>query len=245
MAGLSIDYLVRLEQGRDTNPSIEVLHALGEVLRLTPDEQRHLVMLAKINGAEGQLCPESSPPIGAVSATVRLLLDRLEPTPAFVLGPAYDVLAWNRTWEHLVRPVGLLDDTVRTNLVRFTFVDEARARSAYPDWETAADEQVANLRAASIGLSDQPGFTSLVEDLRHLPAFATRWDAHDVAAMRTRTKAIVHPVVGELRLDVEILSIEEAGGQRLVTWLPADDATEVAMRRAASTSTSKGGLRAV
>lgn len=243
LAGVSIDYLVRLEQGRDTNPSIEVLQALGEALRLTPEEQRHLVLLAKVNGAEGQLCPASSPPIGVVSSTVRVLLDRLEPTPSFVLGPADDVLAWNRTWEHLVRPIGLLDDPVRTNLVRFTFVDEVRARAAYPDWETEADVHVANLRTASILLSDQPGFTGLVEELRGHPAFATRWDSHGVAAKRTRTKAIVHPDVGELRLDVEILSIEATGGQRMVTWLPADDATEDAMRRAVSTPT--GGLRAV
>src|SRR5690606_18833737 len=105
LAGVSIDYLIRLEQGRDTNPSAAVLRALADALQLTPDERHHLLLLAKVE-ASPESCPASTPPIGEVSRGLRAVLEQVEPAPAFVLGPARDLLAWNATWERLVRPLG-------------------------------------------------------------------------------------------------------------------------------------------
>ncbi|MGH3908403.1 MAG: helix-turn-helix transcriptional regulator [Pseudonocardiaceae bacterium] len=135
LAGISIDYLIRLEQGRDTHPSTQVLAALAEALRLSDDDRDHLRNLAAIsNGTE--LCPQARAAARAVRPTVRALLDQLEPSPAFVVNHLADLLAWTEGNERLARPLGILDGE-EPNLLQFTFADE-RARAAYPDWDARA-----------------------------------------------------------------------------------------------------------
>ena len=126
LAGVSIDYLVRLEQGRDTKPSAAVLSALSDALRLTEEEHSHLAMLATIS-ASPEMCPAASRPAERrVPATVRDILTALAPTPAFVQAPWGDVLAANEPWQALVAPLGLLE-TDQANLARFTFGDPRAA----------------------------------------------------------------------------------------------------------------------
>ena len=108
LAGVSIDYLVRLEQGRDVNPSAGVLAGLAAALRLDDDERMHLFKLAAISGSS-ELCPAARAVAVDIPPSIRQLLERLDPTPAFVLGAAGDVLAANRAWETIVRPLGMLD----------------------------------------------------------------------------------------------------------------------------------------
>ncbi len=225
LAGVSIDYLVRLEQGRDSNPSAEVLASLASALRLTDDERMHMVKLAHLENGQA-LCPESRPAARDVPATVRALIDRL-PTPAIVVGPFADVLAWNPAWERLVADVGLLDRDdpgEPVNLARFVLTD-LRAHDAFPDWEAMADEQVARLRASHTWWSDDARLTVLIDELLPVPAFAERWSRHTVAELRRTTHRLRHPSAGELRLACEVLVVADTDGQRLVTWLPADDAT--------------------
>src|SRR4051812_2117806 len=105
LAGVSIDYLVRLEQGRDTRPSPSVIAALADALRLDDDQRRQLYTLAMVSQTS-ELCPAARPLPRVVAPTVLALLKGLGTTPAFVSGPANDVLAWNDAWEHLVRPLG-------------------------------------------------------------------------------------------------------------------------------------------
>ncbi|MCU1377417.1 MAG: transcriptional regulator [Acidimicrobiales bacterium] len=226
LAGVSIDYLVRLEQGRDTNPSPAVLAALAAALQLTPEERGHLGMLA-VRGHAGELCPGPVPPVTSVPATVQSLLDRLDPTPAFVLGPTNDVLAWNHAWAELVRPLGLLDGTP-PNTARFVFLDD-RSRRAYTDWASAADEQVRQLRAAGTYWNWETGYQSLVADLSGVEEFDRRWAAHAIAAKRRGTELLRHPKLGVLRFDYEALLVGDDVEQRLVTWLPADEATTAAL----------------
>jgi transcriptional regulator with XRE-family HTH domain len=94
LAGISIDYLVRLEQGRDTRPSASVIAALADALRLDDDQHRQLSMLARVSQS-AVLCPAAGPLTRVVVPTVTALLERLGTTPAFVVGPANDVLAGN------------------------------------------------------------------------------------------------------------------------------------------------------
>lgn len=220
LAGVSIDYLIRLEQGRDVNPSASVLAALADALRLDRDERRHLMGLAA-HASSPELtsfCP-AAPVLGAeVAPSVQLLLDGLDPIPAFVSGPLGDLVASNRAWRTVVAPLGLLGEP---NLARFTFL-HPEARTVFPDWDDAADAQVAVLRTASIQLADEPAFRALVEELRAVPAFAERWAAHPVTERARGPKRLVHPVAGELRLVYEALGLADEG-QRLVTWLPADE----------------------
>ncbi len=105
LAGVSVDYLVRLEQGRDAHPSVEVLAALADAMRMTEDERHHLFRLGAIS-VGAAMCPAPSPVVHDVAPTVVALLERLQPTPAFVLGPAADVLAWNDAWTASSGPSG-------------------------------------------------------------------------------------------------------------------------------------------
>ena len=143
LAGISVEYLARLEQGRDRQPSAQVLAALADALRLSFDERVHLRHAAKATGGDPlRLCPAAQPPAYSVRPTVQALLDRLEPAPAILLNRLSDVLAFTTGYERLAGPVGLLD-APRPSLVRFVFTD-ARARAAYPEWDRIADEQVAS-----------------------------------------------------------------------------------------------------
>ena len=172
LAGVSIDYLVRLEQGRDTRPSPSVIAALADALRLDDEQRRQLYTLAMISQS-AELCPAARPLARAVAPTVVALLEGLGTTPAFVVGPASDVLAWNDAWEWLVRPLGMLEGEV-PNLARHVFLHPS-ARTVYPDWVAAADEQVSRLRAATTRWGDDHDFAALIDELRTAPDFIERW----------------------------------------------------------------------
>jgi hypothetical protein len=120
-------------------------------------------------------------------------------------------------------------ETDAPNLARHVFLHPA-ARSVYPDWETAADEQVGRLRAASLRRSDDDGFTALMDELRTTPEFNARWSGFGTSEKRRGMKHLRHPHLGDLRLNYEeLLLADEMDEQRLITWLPADDATHAAL----------------
>lgn len=228
LAGLSVDYLVRLEQGRDRNPSASVVAALADALRLDEDERIHLMTLATC-ASSPELCPTSISRHGDVPATVRQLLDRLDPTPAVIFGAWYQVVAHNRAWERVAGGIGLLD-APEPNLARFTFLDP-RARAAFPAWSDTADEQAAVLREAHARWRGDERVQGLIDELLAEPEFARRWRSHEVGRKRRGTKVVVHPDAGPLRIDYEVLDLVDQPGQRMITWLAADEATEAALRR--------------
>jgi transcriptional regulator with XRE-family HTH domain len=228
LAGVSVDYLVRLEQGRDVNPSPDVLAALARALRLTEDERRHMTTLTDV-GRHAKLCPVAAPALGKVAPTVRQLLDSLGPTPAFVVGPACHLLAWNPAWRRLAAPLGMLDGPV-PNIARHVFTHPL-ARAVYADWSATADEEVSLLRVAEPRWGTDQAFTALLAELSQLPAFASRWSAHPVAVKHRGAKPLAHPAAGELRLTYEVLLLPD-DEQRLVTWLPVDQAAAASLRAA-------------
>lgn len=225
LAAVSIDYLVRLEQGRDTNPSPAVLLAIADALRLSPRERQHLALLAA-HTSSGDLCPSGHGADPAVPATVRTMLERLDPTPAFVSGPYGDVLGWNSAWERVAAPMGFLDGE-RANLARFVFVHPAAA-DVHVDWAHAADEQVARLRSAEMRCRDDDAMLALLAELQAIPTFSSRWTAHQVEETRRSNQQVRHPGYGILTIDVEVMLLPEDGGQRLTVWMAADEATAVA-----------------
>jgi transcriptional regulator with XRE-family HTH domain len=244
LAGVSIDYLVRLEQGRDTNPSADVLAALAEALQLDGDESRHLLGLAARASSPHleQFCP--APPVldAAVSPTVAALLDRLEPTPAFVVGPLGDVVDSNQAWRTLVAPAGLV---ALPNLARHLFL-HPDAATTFPDWHEAADVEVARLRGAHRQLEAEPAFVALLGELLEVPAFAERWEAHPVSHPHRSELRFHHPEGGELHLATEVMEL--AGhDQQLIAWLPGDRATDAALARILATerAVSPAQLRVV
>lgn len=240
LAGVSVDYLIRLEQGRDTNPSAQVLAALGNALRLSNADFDHLRMIAALSHGE-ELCPEAVAAARTIRPTVQALLDRLEPTPAYVTNGLTDLLAWTEGFEALVRPLGVLDAD-RPNLLWFTFAD-ARAKSAWVDWGSVADQLVGNLQ--STFRPDAPELQDLVDHLHDVggTAFTERWDHRPIARSRSGVHRVAHPEVGELRVAFETLQLPDEDDQRLVVELPADEETAAAFDRL--TGRRPGSLRAV
>lgn len=239
LAGISVEYLTRLEQGRDRHPSAQVLATLTDALRLSAEEGVHLRILAKEAG--GDVCLAAEPPARSVRPTVQALLDRFEPAPALLLNRLSDVLAFTTGYARLAGPIGLLDGRP-PNLVRFVFTD-ARARAAYPEWDRVADEHVANIKIESSRAD--PHIAELAEELTIAAGarFTDRLDAPLILPARTGVERFVHPEVGELRLAYETLDLPDADGQRLVVYLPADDATSAALDQL--TGRQPGALRAV
>ena len=224
LAGISVDYLVRLEQGRDRHPSAQVLTALANALRFSFDERVHLTRLAKVTG--GSVCELTAPPAGSVRPTVRAVLDRLEPAPAVVLNRLGDLLAYTSGFQRLVGPVGLLDGD-RPNLLRYVFTDP-HAREVFPDWDQLADQQVAHLKIDSPRAD--PYLAPLLDELMVIAdtAFTSRWHGPALVPDRSGTLRMAQPEVGELRLVYETLEPPDAD-QRLVVYLPGDDATAAAL----------------
>ncbi|AXG80004.1 helix-turn-helix domain-containing protein [Streptomyces paludis] len=243
LAGISVEYLTRLEQGRDRNPSLAVLASLAQALRFTADDRTALVHALKAVSGSTQFCPGAGrPPSRTVRPSLRALLDRLEPTPAVLLNRLTEVLAHTDGYRQVFGPLGLLDAPA-PSLARFLFTDP-RARSAHPDWEGVADGMVTRLRADSA--PDDQHLRTVVHELTLTAGapFADRWANLPAApASNAGVRRIAHPAAGELRLVEETLALPEADGQRLLIHLPADDATAAALD--SLTGRRPGALRAV
>ncbi|MFC4120813.1 helix-turn-helix domain-containing protein [Nonomuraea zeae] len=241
VAGVSVEYLTRLEQGRDRNPSMQVLVTLADALRMTPDERVHLRHLAKVAGGGIALCPGAERAPGrTVTPGVRAVLDRLEPAPAVLLNRLGDVVARTSGYERLFGPVGLLEGDL-PNVYRYVFAD-VRARSAYLDWDRVADEQATALKLEIA--HDDPYATEFVSELSFVAgeAFAERLARPPRPPRLAPVERLAHPQAGELRLAREPLDV--AGGeQRILVYLPADAATSAALDRL--TGRMPGALRAV
>lgn len=228
LAGISVDYLTRLEQGRDRSPSSQVLAALAETLGLSRDERIHLHRLAKANGG-GACDGGAAARARTVRPTVQTLLDRLEPTPALVANRPGDLLAWTAGFARLAGPVGLLA-AAPPNLVRYVFTDP-RAHDAHPDWDVVAGERAAALRAAA-ALGD-PHAALLAEELTITAGarFRDRFEGSAVLPTRTGVERWTHPEAGQLRLAYESLELPDPEEQRLVVYLASDEATAAALDR--------------
>ncbi|MBG0823384.1 helix-turn-helix domain-containing protein [Planomonospora sp. ID91781] len=233
LAGVSVEYLTRLEQGRDRHPSAEILAALADALGLSADERVHLHRLVK--AMTGGTCQGGAPPPDrAVRPTVRALLDRLDPAPALVADRLGEILACTAGYERLAGPAGLLEARP-ANLTRFVFTD-ARARGVFPDWERVAGELAAGLRAAA-SLGDHRA-ALLAGELAVAAGsgFSARFEAAAALPRRTGVERWSHPLAGELLLAYESLDIPGTDEHRLIVYLPADDAASAALGLLAGTA---------
>ncbi|MFF4352005.1 helix-turn-helix domain-containing protein [Streptomyces sp. NPDC001530] len=240
LAGISVEYLTRLEQGRDRNPSPQVLGVLADALRLPVTERILLRRLAKESGDSAVFCSSGVEPTRTVRPTVRAMLDRLEPTSVVLVNWIGDILAYTSGYRRLAGPLGVLDGQ-QPNMLRYVFTDE-RARAAYTDWDRVADEQVAHLRhEASI---HDPHVTAMADELTVTAGavFADRLAAVPAMPRRAGTEHVAHPEAGALRLAYETLALPD-DGLRMIVHLPADEATAVALDRL--NGRQPGALRAV
>ncbi|MGW5262197.1 helix-turn-helix transcriptional regulator [Microbispora sp. NPDC004025] len=213
LAGMSTDHYTRLEQARGSRPSRQMLAAVARALRLTGDERDHLFHLA------GEEPPrDRRPGTEHVRPGLLLVLDRLTDTPAQVVSDRGDVLAQNAMARALHGDVSARPEAEHNVAWRY-FTDPA-ARELFPaeDRDRAARVAVADLRATLARRPDDTRLAGLVRRLRaHSEEFAALWDTHDVAVRRSDVKRFLHPVVGLLELDCEVLLSPEHD-QRLVVY---------------------------
>ncbi|MET8408500.1 helix-turn-helix transcriptional regulator [Streptomyces sp. NPDC005195] len=218
LAGVSIDYYTRLERGKETRPSLAVVAALGRALKLDQDEHDHLHDLV-LSAARHAPEPPASPS-RTVSPPVKLLLENLRPSPAYVTSRTLDLLAHNPG--ALALYAGIEEwPAKQRNLARFLFLHPA-AHDLYADWDTQIRGCVARLRALAGTDPDAPDLANLVgELLLKSPDFAKLWDRYEVTR-RTHTqkpKTFHHPHVGEITLSFQGMQLEGTPGHRLGVYI--------------------------
>ncbi|TJZ52818.1 helix-turn-helix transcriptional regulator [Streptomyces piniterrae] len=241
LAGISVDYYTRIEQGRAHAISDSVLDAIARALRLTGGEVTYLrnVAVPRRRGADFRPTGDGPGQTGegpgqTVRPEIRQLLDAMESTvPAMIMGRGLDILAWNT----LAGRVGFDFDALdrdRCNSALLVFLDPA-ARVLHPEWDRIAEEVVGNLRAESGRHPDDPRICEVVTELLDSSAdFRRLWEAQAVHECLRGSKRIINPHVGELRISFESFRLADDTDQALVTYsAPPGSPTDLRLRQLA------------
>ena len=229
LAGMSIDYYIRLERGNLSGASDSVLEALGRALKLDDAEMSHLFDLARAATAPARVRRKRSP--RAVRPSVQRVIDAITAAPAWVRNDRGDVLAANQLGRALYMDM-MAEQTTPPNSARFTFLNP-KAREFFADWERAADDVVAVLRSTAGKNPYDKDLTDLIGELStRSEEFRTRWARHDVKYHRTGRKRLYHPIVGGLDLSFEALELPADPGLRINVYTadpgtPSEDALKV------------------
>ena len=215
LALMSVDYYTRLEQQRGPQPSLQMLAALTRALRLTRDERDHLHRLA------GHTPPERSGASHDVAPGLRRVFDRLDDVPALVITDLDETLALNGLGRLIFGDRDRHTGRERSGAWRW-FADPGPERAVYPASDHARQSRaiVANLRVVAGRAGAGSPAARLVEDLRReSPEFASIWDLEEVAERFADHKVLVHPAVGEIEVDCQVLFAEDRS-QALLTLTP-------------------------
>jgi transcriptional regulator with XRE-family HTH domain len=228
LAGMSVDYYIRLEQARGPHPSRQILSALARALMLSADEREYLFRLA------GENPPPAAAPTRQISPGIRNLLDSMALTPAYVVDAKYDILAWNQLATFFIGDLSGYPVHER-NMIRWMF----RLPADAAPWSDAATRRfarstVAELRAAYARYPADAGIAALVTELLGTSRlFADMWASHEVESRRPLMKHVDHPEAGPLDFECQILQIGDTG-QRLIAYCAVPgSSTELAFRQLA------------
>ncbi len=241
LAGVSVDYYVRLEQGRAGNISQSVLDAVARALRLDDDERAHLSRLAR----PPRVVVRRRPP-QRVRPELRHLLDAMSDTAAYLVGQRTDVLAWNALGAALITGLETLPAR-RRNFARIMFSDDV-GRSLFVDWPAKARDLVAFLRLDAGRRPNDPALAELVGELSIASdLFRRLWADNPVANKGHAAVALQHPVAGRLDLFHETLAVAGDPEQMVVTYSAAPDSTSraalVALASWHATAIGQAGLQ--
>ncbi|GAA4594797.1 helix-turn-helix transcriptional regulator [Planotetraspora phitsanulokensis] len=208
LAGISIDYYSRLEQGRERRPSAQVIDAIARVLQLDREATEHLHELAR--GRPHRRTPEG--PADRVEPSLIRLIDGWDHVPAYVVNSRLDVLVRNPVAEALYEGLEHSD-----NLLRLALLNPA-SRGFYLDWELDTGSKVAHLRATAGLDSDDPDMLDLLDELSDSEDFRRMWALHEVRG-RTRAPVRFHrDDVGDVITTMEVLSIDGSPGLKLIVF---------------------------
>jgi transcriptional regulator with XRE-family HTH domain len=215
LAGISNDYYIRLERGKERRPSPAVVEALARALQLDDAERNHLRELAhqvdRVDLADN-VAVGSELPVGVVR-----MLDALRPLPAFVTNRIGDYLGWNPSGLRLLD--GMSDWTqAERNAARYGFLHPA-ARDLYVDWEAQVTGLVSSLRRLTSTEPNAADVAALVAELRQgSPDFTRLWDRYDVDPYVVGSQTLHHPEVGELTIDYQVLQVEGRDGLTMMAY---------------------------
>lgn len=216
LAGVSIDYYVRLERGRLAGASDEVLAAVARALQLDDAERAHLHDLAAAQRRRPARRPRGSR--GTVPAGIQRVLDSMTDAPAFVRNGRLDILAVNRLGRALYAPLFAGDAPRPVNIARFQFLDPA-GRDFFPDWEAALNTTVSLLRTEAGRAPHDSELTGLIGELvTRSDEFRTAWAKHNVRLHHTGRKPFRHPEIGDLVLDFDTMELPARPGLTLTAY---------------------------
>src|SRR4051794_25858590 len=235
LAGVTVSWLAKLEQGQAHAVSSEVLGSLARALRLTEAERDHLFALAGFRTAEHDVDV-------IVTDALRTLLDELEPNPAYVLDRCWNIVAWNQA-EAALFP-GLLTRTAQPNLLELVFLDDD-LRHLMADHDEELVRLVSQFRLHCTDWPDDAQIKAVLDRLRRSsPDFAALWEAKDVAPFVTTRRLFDHPTAGHLELDHHRLAVLDQPGMQLVVYTSALGTDETprlsALSKSGRTSSSSG-----
>jgi transcriptional regulator with XRE-family HTH domain len=221
LAGVSVSWYTWLEQGRPIRASRDVLLAIARTLQLTATEQAHLLALSD------RVDPVATPESDRAPDQLVRLIEAMSPSPAYVLGPRWEFLAWNRAQALLFPTIERLA-TIDRNLLWVVFAT-VEARDLIIDWTTEARRMLTEFRADTDRLHDDTALHELIERLcRASPEFAELWARHDVAPFESRVRRYAHPRAGTLIFEYQRMIPAEFAHLRVVVQLPVagDDSTQ-------------------
>ncbi|MCX5387320.1 helix-turn-helix transcriptional regulator [Streptomyces sp. NBC_00083] len=225
LAGMSIDYYIRLERGNLRGASDSVLDSLSRALQLDEAERAYLYDLARAATASGHRPTAAT---GRIRPVVLRMLDAMTDLPAYIRNGRYDILAANALGRALYAPVydsPLFAQRGPVNTARFVFLDPGSA-DFWPEWEKAADDSVAFLRTETGRSPQDRGLMELIGELStKSDEFARRWARHDVKFQRSGVKRLHHPLVGDLALPYEALDLAADPGLRITIYSPEPDSS--------------------
>lgn len=212
LAGVSVEYYIRLERGNVAGVSESVLDSISRALLLDEAEHAHLHDLARLATPRAPQKAAS----GTIRPALQWMLDGMTQTASFILNARSDILAFNRLGEALYAPIFTAPGG--PNVARFLFLDPA-ATDFFPAWDQVTHESAAMLRAAAAVNPSDIGLTQLIGELSaRSELFAKLWATHDVRLHRTGVKAFHHPTAGALTLSYESLNLASDPGLRLTTY---------------------------
>ncbi|MFI1365838.1 helix-turn-helix domain-containing protein [Streptomyces griseochromogenes] len=213
LAGVSVAYYTRLEQGNGRNVSAEVLDSIARALRLTDAEHAHLTHLAKPKAHKKKPAARQQ----QVRVALRQLLDSMEGVPAYVAGRRSEILAWNRMAAAVFGDWSKLPPAER-NWARLVFL-HPEYRDLFIDWEQKAIDIVCALRMDAGCYPDDARLSALVGELSvKSEEFRRLWATHDVKEKSHGVKRLHHPLVGDLALHYEGFRLTDGSDQSLVTY---------------------------
>jgi transcriptional regulator with XRE-family HTH domain len=225
LTGVSVTWYTWLEQGRDINPSKQVLDAVARALRLSPAEHDYVLVLGGYAAD-----PAASGSAGPPPPHIQRFLDALAGYPAFAIGPNWSIAAWNTAYAALYPNIESTAPADR-NLLWLVFMDPA-IRELLPDWDTDSRRFLAEFRAEAGPQVGEPSYTELIERLlASSEHFRTGWQASSIERFVSRERRFLHPVVGELIFEHHQLAPADVPEIQIVAYLPVPDTgTEARLR---------------